>query len=76
MQFLLARIDDITLRGWIIEKINLDQINRLAIHVRHGLHNRSIIASWHAELTSENTAADEAVNDVLHAHQGPKVRAQ
>ncbi|MDR2310455.1 MAG: hypothetical protein LBE54_05635 [Brucellaceae bacterium] len=72
MQFLLARIDDIALRGWIIEQINQDQINRLAIHVRPSLHDSSIIASWQAELVSENTVADEAINETLQAYQPPR----
>lgn len=62
-QFLLARIDDIGLRGWVIEQIREDQINRLAIHVHPGLPDAAVIASWQAEFNAENTAIDKAVND-------------
>jgi hypothetical protein len=71
-QLLLARIDDAALRGWIIEQIREGQINRLAIHVRPGLHDRSIIALWQAELAAEITATDEAKNDTLQVYQAPK----
>ncbi|SBW14880.1 putative membrane protein [Brucella sp. 10RB9215] len=62
-QFLLARIDDVDLRGWIIEQIREDRINRLAIHVRPGLNDAAVLKSWQAELDAENTAIDKAVND-------------
>lgn len=63
MQFLLARIDDVALRGWVIEQIREDRINRLAIHVHPGLHDAAVISSWQAELDAENVAADEAIDD-------------
>ncbi len=63
MQFLLARIDDVALRGWVIEQIREDRINRLAIHVHPGLHDAAVISSWQAELDAENIAADEAIDD-------------
>lgn len=72
MQFLLARIDDVALRGWIIEQISEDRINRLAIHVHPGLPDSEVIASWRAELNAENTANDEAVNDALQVHRRPR----
>lgn len=62
-QLLLARIDDVGLRSWIIEEISQDQINRLAIYVRAGLNDATIIASWQAELDSENAATDEAMKE-------------
>lgn len=68
MQFLLARIDDVALRGWVIEQIHEDRINRLAIHVHPGLHDATILASWQAALNAENTAYDEAINDTVQAH--------
>jgi len=61
MQFLLARIDDVALRGWVIEQIREDQINRLAIHVHPGLPDTAVIASWRAELDAQNDATDEAI---------------
>lgn len=60
-QFLLAGIDDVGLRGWIIEQIRQDQINRLAIHVHPGCQDAAIIAAWQAELDAENTVNEEAV---------------
>ncbi|TWH04019.1 hypothetical protein L614_001000000430 [Ochrobactrum sp. J50] len=63
MQFLLARIDDVALRGWVIEQIREDRINRLAIHVHPGLHDATVISSWQDELDAENIAADEAIDD-------------
>lgn len=69
VQFLLARIDDVALRGWVINQIREDRINRLAIHVRSGLHDATVIASWQAELDAENTANDEAINASLQAQQ-------
>lgn len=71
-QFLLARIDNIALRGWVIEQIREDRINRLSIHVHPSLSDSAVIASWRAELDAENTANDEAVNVVLQAQQIPK----
>lgn len=68
MQFLLARIDDIALRGWIIEQISEDRINRLAIHVHPNLPDSVIVASWQAELNAEKTAIDKAINDTIQAH--------
>ncbi len=62
-QFLLARIDDVSLRGWIIEQIREDRINRLAIHVRPGLNDAVVIMSWQAEREAENAATDQAVNE-------------
>lgn len=73
-QCLLSRINDVDLRGWIIEQIHEDRINRLAVHVRPGLQDRSIIASWQAELDTEKIIDDEAVNDGLQMHQIPKVK--
>ena len=69
MQFLLARIDDIALRRWVIEQIREDRINRLAVHVRPGLSDTAVIASWWAELDTDNTANDEALNAYLQAQQ-------
>ncbi|WP_408913683.1 hypothetical protein [Brucella pseudogrignonensis] len=74
MQFLLARIDDITLRGWIIEQIREDRINRLAIHVHPNLPDCVVVASWQAELNAEKTATDEAAIDALQAQQTPNAR--
>lgn len=71
-QLLLARIDDVALRGWIIEQIREDRINRLAIHVRPHLSNRAIIAAWQAEFNAKDTNNDEAINDALQAHQTPR----
>ncbi len=73
-QYLLARIDDIALRGWIIEKIREDQINQLAIHVHAGLPDTAVIASWQAELDAENVANYEAINDALEEHRPPNIR--
>lgn len=70
-QLLLARIDDVALRGWIIEQIREDRINRLAVHIRTGLHDNLIISSWEAELAAENTATDETINNALQAHYTP-----
>lgn len=64
-QFLLARIDGVDLRGWIIEQIREDHINRLAIHVRPGLPDTVVIASWQAELDAENATTDQAVNEAV-----------
>ncbi|EFM61610.1 Hypothetical protein BROD_2443 [Brucella sp. NF 2653] len=69
MQFLLAHIDDASLRGWVIEQIREDRINRLAIHVRPGLSDTAVIASWWAELDTDNTVNDEALNAYLQAQQ-------
>lgn len=68
-QLLLARIDDVALRGWIIKQIRKDRINRLAIYVRPSLHESSIIASWQAELVAENTATNETEDEALQAYQ-------
>lgn len=73
-QFLLARIDDIALRGWIIEQIREEQINRLAIHVRPGLHDAAIIASWQAKFDADNAANYEAINSALEEHRPPNIR--
>lgn len=72
MQFLLARIDDVALRGWVIEQIREDRINRLAIYVRPGLSDIAVILLWMAELDAENTTNDEAINDALQTHQTPR----
>lgn len=72
MQFLLAHIDNIALRGWIIEQVQEERINRLAIHVHPGLSDTVVISSWQAEFDAENTANDEAINDTLqpyHLHK-------
>lgn len=71
-QFLLARIDDVALRGWIIEQIREDRINRLAIYVRSGLHDVTIIALWQAELDAEKIAIDEDINETLQTRQAPR----
>lgn len=71
-QFLLARIDNIALRGWVIEQIHEDRINRLAIHVHPGLPDTAIIALWQAELDTENIAHAEAINNVVQTLQAPK----
>ncbi|KAB2681416.1 hypothetical protein [Brucella tritici] len=71
-QFLLARIDNVALRGWVFNQIREDQINRLALHVHPGLPDNTVIASWQAELDSENTANDEAINDALQTQQTPR----
>lgn len=73
MQILLARVDDVALRGWIIAQVCQDQINRLAVHVRSGLHDSLIIELWRAELASENTAADETESQALQAYQTPRL---
>ncbi|QVQ36028.1 hypothetical protein KHQ08_12655 [Pseudochrobactrum algeriensis] len=65
MQFLLARIDDVALRGWIIDQIHQERINRLAVHVRLGMHDAKVIASWQAECDAEKTTANEAINEAL-----------
>lgn len=72
-QFLLARIDDVALRGWIIEQIREDRINRLAIHVHPSLHDVTIIALWQAELDAEKTAIDEDINETLQTRQAPRL---
>lgn len=72
VQLLLTGIDDIALRGWIIEQIREDQINRLAIHVHPGLPDTAVIGSWQAELDAENTANDEAIDDALQADLLPR----
>ena len=71
-QFLLARIDDVGLRGWVIEQISQDQINRLAIHVRPNLPDTAVIASWQAVFDAENTTDDEAINEALQTQHAPK----
>ncbi|MRN67701.1 hypothetical protein [Brucella sp. 10RB9213] len=63
MQFLLTRIDNVALRGWVIEQIREEHINRLAVHVRPGLYDADVLKSWQAELDAENAAAGEAVNE-------------
>lgn len=63
VQFLLSRIDAVALRGWVIEQIREDRINRLAVHVRPGLHDVDVLKSWQAELEAENAATDQAVNE-------------
>lgn len=73
LDLLLARIDDVGLRAWVLEQIREGQINRLSIHVHPGLPDGTIIASWQAELDAENTANDEAVNDALQAHRPPSL---
>ncbi|EXL08589.1 hypothetical protein BG46_02260 [Brucella anthropi] len=65
MQVLLARIDDIGLRGWVIEQIREGHINRLAVHVRPGLQDVDVLKSWQAELEAENAEADEAMNEAV-----------
>lgn len=72
MQFLLARIDDVALRGWIIEHIREDRINRLSIHVRSSLPDITVIASWQAELNAENAANDDAMDDTLQTLLPPR----
>jgi len=73
-QLLLARIDDIALRGWIIDQIHQERINRLAVHVRFGVPDATVISSWQAELEVENATNDEATNNVSEAYQTPKIR--
>ncbi|MBM7326590.1 hypothetical protein JS562_26375 [Agrobacterium sp. S2] len=63
MQFLLARIDDVPLRRWVIEQIREDRINRLAIHVRPGRNDGAVIRAWQTELDAENVVADETSDD-------------
>lgn len=72
MQFLLAHIDDVELRGWIIEQVYEGRINRLAVHVRFGVPDATVILSWQAELDAENTTIDEGINDDLQAQKAPK----
>lgn len=74
MQVLLARIDDIGLRGWIIEQIHEDRINRLAMHVHPSFPDIIIIASWQAELDAENVANYEAINDALEESRPSNIR--
>lgn len=74
MQFLLARIDDVTLRGWIIEQVHEGRINRLSVHVRLGVPDATVISSWQGELDTENTTNDEGINDALQSPQVPKLR--
>ncbi|MFS2325031.1 hypothetical protein U2P60_06380 [Brucella sp. H1_1004] len=71
-QFLLAHIDDVALRGWIIEQIREDHVNRLAIHVQPGVRDATVLAAWRAELDADNITNDEGGNDVLQAQQAPK----
>lgn len=71
-KLLLARIDDAVLRGWIIEQIQDDRINRLTVYVRSGLNDATIIASWQAELNAEKTATNEVINDALQTQLGPQ----
>lgn len=71
LQCLLSRIDDIALRGWVIEQIREDRINRLAINVRSGLPDTAVVASWQAELDVENTAVYKAINNSLQTDQSP-----
>lgn len=70
-KFLLARIDDVALRGWVIEQIRSERINRLEVHVHHSLPDTAIIASWQAELDAENIANDETLNDAVEPHLTP-----
>jgi hypothetical protein len=63
LQLLLARIDNITLRGWVLEQIHEDRVSRLLIHARPHLPDTAVIALWQAELDTENIADDEAIND-------------
>ena len=70
-QFLLASVDDVGLRGWIIEQIREDRVNRLAIHVHPGMPDAVIIASWQAELNAENTTDGDTINDALQTQQSP-----
>ncbi len=74
MQFLLARIDDVALRDWIIEQICEGQINRLAIHVHPNLPDPIVVASWQAEFYAENIAHDEITNDTEQTHSTPNIR--
>lgn len=74
-RLLLARIDDVALRGWIIEQIREDRINRLAIHVRPSLPDITVIASWQAELDAENKTNDETIDDVLQTQKAPNMWA-
>ena len=67
-QYLLARIDDLALREWLIEQIRNERINRLAVHVRPSMGEAMIIASWQAELDVEHPSNDEAVL----THQTPR----
>ena len=71
-QFLLSRIDDVALRSWVTEQIREGRINRLAIHVRPGLPDNTVIASWQAEFDAKNIANYEVVNDALQTQQTPK----
>ncbi|WP_176036079.1 hypothetical protein [Brucella tritici] len=63
MQFLLARIDDVGLRWWVIEQIREEKFNRLAVHVRPGLEDHAIIALWQSELNADNTIEADAMDD-------------
>lgn len=71
-QFLLARIDNIALRGWVIEQIREDRINRLAIHVHPDLPDTATISLWQVELDTENIAHAEAINNGLQTQQTPR----
>ena len=68
MQFLLARINDAALRGWVIEQIRAECINRLAIHVHTNIPDTAIIASWQAELESEKATDDRNLNDKINSN--------
>ncbi|MDM8345579.1 hypothetical protein P8H26_09255 [Pseudochrobactrum sp. sp1633] len=72
-QFLLARIDDVGLRGWIIDQIHQERINRLAVHVRHGMHDAKVITSWQAEFDAEKTTANKAINEALTNVPSPQI---
>lgn len=62
MQFLLARIDDVALRGWVIEQIREGQINRLAVHVHPHLKEDAVITAWQNELVEEQVSINKALD--------------
>lgn len=59
-QFLLACIDDVVLREWVLEKIRENRISRLTASARLGSTPGAVIRLWQDEMDAENCAVDSS----------------
>lgn len=65
---LLGRIVDMDLRDWVVQRIDLDEINRLAIYARPGASDAAVLDAWCMELDRDRQAvALQAEEDGIQA---------